>query len=61
MQQIEMQHTVILKKYFDIDEENNRISAKTISMEIPSRDRSKSETETINVPPDLSNPPHNFS
>jgi hypothetical protein len=50
MQQIEMQHTSVLKKYFDIDETGEHITAKTVAIEIPSRDKSISETEIVNVP-----------
>jgi len=50
MQQIEMQHTNMLKKYFDIDESGNHITAKTVAVEIPARNQLKSATEIINVP-----------
>ena len=50
MQQVEMQHTNMLKKYFDIDESGSHITAKTVAIEIPARNTSNSNTEIINVP-----------
>lgn len=50
MQQIEMQHTNVLKKYFNIDESGEHITAKTVAIEIPARDKSGSDTEVVNVP-----------
>jgi hypothetical protein len=50
MQQIEVQHTSVLKKYFDIDESGEHITAKTVAIEIPARDKSNSDTEVVNVP-----------
>lgn len=50
MQQVEMQHTNMLKKYFDIDDSGNHITAKTVAIEIPARNTTSSSTEIINVP-----------
>jgi hypothetical protein len=50
MQQVEMQHTNMLKKYFDIDESGSHITAKTVAIEIPARNTTSSNTEIINVP-----------
>jgi|GEM_PF-1181351 len=50
IQQIEMQHTNMLKKYFDIDQSGSHITAKTVAIEIPARDTTNSNTEIINVP-----------
>lgn len=50
MQQVEMQHTNMLKKYFDIDDSGSHITAKTVAIEIPARNTTSSSTEIINVP-----------
>lgn len=50
LQQIEMQHTRMLEKYFEIDPLKKHITPKTVFVDIPARNKATSARETLEIP-----------